>query len=134
MHTVSRQDYSAEQLDAWAPRHVDEAAWDQSFQEHDTIVAWKDNRIVGFGDIRADGYLDRLYVHALYQRQGIGTAICRYLENTYAGTIRTDASITAKGFFLQRGYHVIKAQEVERRGVTMKNFRMEKIRWIRHIV
>lgn len=32
--------------------------------------AEQNGQIVGFGDISWDGYLDRLYVHARFQRQG----------------------------------------------------------------
>lgn len=36
------------------------------------------------------------------------------------------ASRTARPFFEQRGYRVLAEQQVERRGVTLTNFRMEK--------
>ena len=55
--------------------------------------------LVGFGDIDKTGYLDRLFVHADYQRKGIATAICNQLEQAVQGNITTDASITAKPFF-----------------------------------
>lgn len=63
VHTVNAQDYTPEQLDAWADGRVDLDAWDQSFRAHTTLVAVDGGRIVGFGDMAADGYLDRLYVH-----------------------------------------------------------------------
>ena len=85
------------------------------------------NRIVGFGDIDKTGYLDRLYIHKDYQRKGIAAALCDRLEQANNITkIITHASITAKGFFEKRGYVVLKAQEVERRGVKLKNFVMKK--------
>jgi putative acetyltransferase len=40
--------------------------------------------------------------------------------------ITTYASITEKSFFLCRGYHVIRKQEVMRHGVTLSNYFMEK--------
>lgn len=46
------------------------AAWNRSFWEHTTWIAEQNGQIVGFGDISWDGYLDRLYVHARFQRQG----------------------------------------------------------------
>ena len=73
------------------------------------------------------GYLDRLFVHKNHQRQGIATAICDELERAAIGKqITTHASITAKGFFLRRGYRVVKKQEVMRCGVLLTNFLMEK--------
>lgn len=75
VHTVNASDYTREQLDAWATGQVDLQAWDRSFREHRTIVATVDGMIVGFGDMDRTGYLDRLYVHKDYQRQGIASLI-----------------------------------------------------------
>ena len=63
VHTVNARDYTPAQLDAWATGEVDLAAWDQSFQEHTSLVAEENGVIVGFGDMDETGYLDRLYVH-----------------------------------------------------------------------
>ena len=82
--------------------------------------------IVGFGDMASDGYLDRLYVHADHQGQGIATALCDRLEQAVQGPITTHASITARPFFEKRGYAVIKEQTVERQGVALTNFVMIK--------
>ena len=86
------------------------------------------SRIVGFGDIDKTGYLDRLFVHADYQGKGIATGICNQLEQTIQGNITTHSSITAKPFFEKRGYRVIKEQQVERQGIFLANFIMEKDR------
>ena len=50
---------------------IDLKQWDQSFRKHYSLVALDDGKIVGFGDINETGYLDRLYVHADYQGEGI---------------------------------------------------------------
>ena len=44
------------------------------------------------------------------------------------GNILVHASITARPFFEKRGYRVIKEQKVERQGVLLTNFVMEKER------
>ena len=127
VHSVNAQDYTREQLDAWATGEVDSQAWDESFRTHRTIVATENGAIVSFGDMDETGYLDRLYVHKDYQGQGIASAICDELERFTAGkTFTTHASITAKLFFQHRGYHVVRKQEVIRRGVALTNFVMEK--------
>lgn len=133
VHAVNAKDYSKAQLDAWAPldgsssRVVLLDNWNTSFLLHHTVVAVENNLIVGFGDISTEGYLDRLFVHKDYQRHGIATAICNDLENYVSGKkVTTHASITAKPFFLKRGYKLVKEQNVIRHGVILTNFLMEK--------
>lgn len=98
---------------------------DRSTASGDTRARRK--KIVGFADMDRTGYLDRLYVHKDYQRMGIASALCGRLESA-AETERfvTHASVTARPFFETRGYKVIKEQLVERKGVLLKNYVMEK--------
>ena len=129
VHNVNAEDYTKEQLDVWANGNADLEEWDKSFLEHYTIVAVKNKIIVGFGDIDRIGYLDRLYVHKDFQRIGIASAICQWLEDKIrSNQYVTHASITARPFFESIGYIVIKQQQVERQGVFMTNFVMEKVR------
>ena len=78
VHTVDAKDYTKEQLDAWATGKIDLEKWNQSFQEHYSIVAVDGEITIGFGDIDKTGYLDRLYVHKDYQGKGVAT-ICTNL-------------------------------------------------------
>lgn len=128
VHTVNVKDYTKEQLNVWATGIVDLEKWNQSFEEHYSLVATDGEVIIGFGDINKAGYLDRLYVHSDYQRKGIATAICNQLEQAVQGSIVTHASITARPFFEKRGYRVIEEQQVERQGIFLINFVMEKER------
>ena len=128
VHTVNAKDYTKEQLSVWAKKELDLAIWNSSLLSHNSYVAEINNTIVGFGDIDETGYLDRLFVHKDYQRQGIGTLICNKLESVIKiDTISVHASITAKPFFENRGYKIIKLQEVEREGLLLKNYIMTKI-------
>ena len=128
VHTVNAKDYSKEQLDAWAPKNPNLEKWNISFQNHTSVIAVEDNTVIGFGDIDKSGYLDRLYVHKDYQRRGAATLICNYLEESVKGNITTHASITAKPFFFFFLYKTVKKQSVERNGVTLTNYVMEKER------
>ena len=51
VHNVNAKDYTKEQLAVWATGNVNLNEWDKSFLEHFTIVAVKNEIIVGFGDI-----------------------------------------------------------------------------------
>lgn len=127
VHNVNAKDYTQEQLDVWATGNVNLEKWNKSFLEHYTIVAINDEIIVGFGDIDKTGYLDRLFVHKDYQKQGIASIMCNELEQSVKGNkITTYASITAKPFFEQRGYKVIREQQVIRNGISLTNYVMTK--------
>lgn len=129
VHQVCRRDYTKEQLWAWADGKPDSEAWGSSLKAHETVTAWLGESLAGFGDLDGD-YLDRLYVHKNYQGLGIGSRIVRELEGRAARAgqrrVRTHASLTARPFFEARGYRVQKEQQVERKGVGLTNFVMEK--------
>lgn len=128
VHNVNAKDYTKEQLNVWATGQIDLEKWNESLQEHFSVVAVDDEIIVGFGDIDKTGYLDRLFVHADYQGKGIATAICNQLEQAVKGNLTTHDSITAKPFFEKRGYKLVKEQQVERQGIFLTNFCMKKNR------
>ena len=127
VQSVNVGDYTKEQLDVWAPGRIDREAWNVSFLAHYTLVAGADEKIIGFGDIDAEGYLDRLFVHKDYQKRGVATALCNVLERVVRErNITAHVSITARPFFEHRGYRVIKAQQVSRQGIFLTNYVMEK--------
>ena len=136
-HAACRDAYAPEQLDAWAPRLAGEeaaareAGWAVSLAAHRTLVAVCAGEAVGFADLdEAVGYLDRLYVLPAFRGQGIASALTGALEAQArsAGRTRilTHASLTARPFFERRGYRAVRRQTVERYGVTMDNFLMDK--------
>ncbi|CAH2213238.1 GNAT family N-acetyltransferase [Tepidibacter aestuarii] len=128
VHSINSKDYTEKQLNVWAPKDID--LWDKSFLKNYTIVFAINDTIVGFGDLSLSGYLDRLFVHKNYQKQGIAKEIVEELEmyakNIGLTIITTQASITAKPFFEKQGYHVIKEQQIERKGQFLINYKMEK--------
>lgn len=127
VHTVNARDYTNRQLKVWATGTVDLEAWNRSFLEHVTVVAVEGGRIVGFGDMDQDGYLDRLYVHREEQGKGVATAICDRLEQMVCSeSFVTHASITAKPFFEKRGYQTVREQTVIRQGTGLTNYVMIK--------
>ena len=126
VHATCVGDYSPAQLSAWATGEIDEDSWHARYSASYTLIALQEDKIIGFGNMDSN-YLDMLYVHKDHQRQGVATALCDALEKAAAGNVITvHASITAKPFFEQRGYHVISSQTVICRGVEMINYIMEK--------
>ncbi len=129
VHTVCREDYSQRELDAWAPEKIDLAAWNKSLRESLCVVATAGGEIVGFANL-ADDMLDRVYVHHDWLRRGVGTRMVTVLERAAKKRgireLFTDASITARPFFLAMGYRVVTPQKVARNGVVLTNYRMKK--------
>lgn len=125
VHAVT--EYTPRQRQAWATGTVDLDAWNRSFLSHRTVIAELNGWLAGFGDMDETGYLDRLYVHPDCQHRGVATAICDALEHGCpAERFTTHASLTARPFFAARGYRVVKEQQVERQGILLTNFVMEK--------
>ena len=130
VHEVCSQDYTKEQLDAWAPLHPDILRWERALNKNHTLVVEDQGCVVGFGDVGETGYIDRLYVKREYLRKGIGSQLVGRLEK-YAKTkgdvfINTAASITSKPFFEALGYQLIQEQVIERRGIRIRCYLMEK--------
>ena len=130
VHTINAGDYTPEQLDAWTGSRMDREAWDASLRSHHSLVAEKAGKIIGFDDMDTTGYLDRLYVHKDSQWQGVASALCGCLEEWVwekgGRLVTTQASITARPFFERRGYCLLREQQVERQGLLLTNYVMEK--------
>ncbi|PHM09779.1 GNAT family N-acetyltransferase [Nostoc sp. 'Peltigera malacea cyanobiont' DB3992] len=129
IHEVNIHDYTKEQVAAWAPANMDIEVWIKSLGSKFTYVAEED-KIIGFGELEANGHIDRFYCHKDFQRKGVGKKILEQIElkanSLGVEKLFTEASITAKPFFESQGFIVIKKQEVERRGQKLINFVMEK--------
>ena len=126
VHTLCRADYTPAQLAAWAPADLDSAPWARRLQCQTFLLAEEDGALLGFAS-REEDYLDLLYVHPRHAHWGVGTVLCDVLERQYTGRrITVHASITARPFFTRRGYRTVKRQQVERRGVVLTNYLMEK--------
>lgn len=123
---VCKDDYTPRQLRTWMSGCDDLEAWNASLLANCALIAEEDGRIIGFGDIDENGYLDRLFVHKDHQGEGIGTALCGALEALAPGGVSTHASITARPFFEARGYIVEEENIVERDGETLINYLMKK--------
>ena len=79
--------------------------------------------------MEASGELERQYVDKDCQGRGVASAICAWLERrSAAAEYITHASLTARPFLERRGWQAVREQEVERRGVWLKNVVMRKRR------
>ncbi len=131
VHEIARADYTLAQLDAWAPRQYDGAAWAARMQGIQPFVAKRGGHIVGYADVQPEGYIDHFFVIASAARTGVGTLLMRRIHETAVQRgvplLTSHVSITARPFFEKFGFEVVAPQTVTVRGVAMTNFRMRGV-------
>lgn len=128
---VNRADYAQEQVEAWAPRILATSFWGQRLAQKDVLVVEDDHAaLTAFATLESTGYIDFFFCRHDLVGQGVGTLLYQELEaRARQGSIVrlfTQASLTARPFFERRGFHSIRSQQVEIRGVKLRNDVMEK--------
>ena len=121
--------YTEEQRMAWMPVAPEGEAWRERLADTDTVVAEREGELVGFMNL--DGtYLDLAFVLPEVKGQGVSDALyavllARALVKGHQ-CLTVDASEGAKSFFLRMGWRLIARQKIEKQGVMLHNYRMEK--------
>ncbi len=130
VHAVNLGDYSPEQVRAWAPDLPDPATGHERMSGRHTLVADEAGEVVGFAELEDDGHLDMLYCRADAVGRGVGSLLYEAVEERARGRglgrISTEASITARPFFVRHGFAVLRRNTVWRQGTALTNFSMEK--------
>lgn len=127
---VASDDYDVDQVAAWTSRAEDEAAFAARLGSQLTIVATIEGEAAGFASLRGADHLDMLYVHPDAIGQGVATTLVDALERLSAARgaklLNVDASDTAEGFFVSRGYRAQRRNSLEIDGVWLANTTMTK--------
>jgi len=127
---INSKDYSDLQVQKWASRADNSNKWRDRIRHQYFLVAEKDDQIIGFGSINKEAYLDTLFVHKDYQKEGVGSAILQVLlahtRNTGKPEVYTEASLTARPFLEKHGFRTKRPQQKVRDGVVFVNFAMIK--------
>jgi putative acetyltransferase len=130
IHEINIHDYTQEQVNAWAPEDMNYEGWHKRLQAKLPYIAENNGEIVGFGELDPDGHIDFFYCHSKYQRNGIGSKLLSHIENIAKlreiKRLYVEASITAKPFFENQGFSIVREQQVKCRGVMLRNYVMEK--------
>jgi putative acetyltransferase len=127
---VNINDYTQEQVDDWSYWHSAIDKWQHGIW-HDFFVKAVDGiKIIGFGSLREDGYLDYLFTQKDYQHRGVGRGLYEKLEKMAISrrhrSIYSDVSITAKSFFENLGFEVEHEQLKKSHYLELVNYRMRK--------
>ena len=128
---VNCRDYSPVQIAAWASDEIDPDKWSAAFAGRFVVVAEDAGRLAGFTELETNGHIDRFYVSADHQGQGIGRGLMAAVvaEARRLGLVRlfVEVSITARPFFESQGFAMLAPQVVVLRGVEFVNYRMERM-------
>ncbi len=127
---ICKADYNETQINVWVSGIENKKRWADIIENQLVWVSYKNEKITGFITLANGNYIDFLYVHKNYQRQGIARKLYQLVEaeaqKQGENHFTSDVSKTACPFFESVGFNVIKEQTFEKKGVLMTNFKMAK--------
>jgi putative acetyltransferase len=128
IHQLAAEDYSPQQLAAWAPQQIDLEKWATRMRGISPFIAQVNSKPVGYADVQPNGYIDHFFVSPTVARRGVGTSLMRHIHQQANALQLTrlfsDVSITARPFFEHFDFAVEKTQSVSINGIALTNYRM----------
>jgi putative acetyltransferase len=125
IHLVASRDYTPEQVQAWAPRDLNEDLWARKMREINPFVADLNGELVGYADVQSSGYIDHFFVSGKHPRRGIGSLLMEKIlvEAASVGIplLSSNVSRTAQPFFQRFGFVIAEKRNPEIRGVVVPN-------------
>jgi N-acetylglutamate synthase-like GNAT family acetyltransferase len=126
--TIGR-DYTSKQVERWAPDHMP-AEWTEGISQKNPFVAEHEGMIVGFAELEPNGHIDRFYCHSDWQRKGDGKQLYQAIEEEACrmkiDLIFAEVSVTAREFFLSRGFEIVLEENNIICDAPAKRFQMQK--------
>ena len=130
IHRGTADVYSAVQRQAWAGARPDTDGWRNRFVGVQGFAAETAGQLLGFMTIDETGYIDLAFVSPDVMGQGIGRklyeAVEQHARELGVAALSTHASKKARPFFERMGWSVDYTQTVEKRDVTLTNYKMSK--------
>jgi putative acetyltransferase len=131
IHKVNCKDYSEAQIAAWSLTASVIERWEKAIAEQYFLKAMLGEQLVGFASLCEDGYLDFMYVHHEHQGKGIAKMLLNAIEQQAfvwnLKRIYVHVSLTARPFFLSKGYLIVETYIKHYRGVDFDDCTMEKL-------
>ncbi len=130
VHSVCNGDYTEAELSAWAPQKFDTNKFRSALDGCFNIVMIEKRKIIGFLSMEQDGYINRVYTHKDFLRQGIATQLMlkaeSYAKDHGVYELKLDSSKTAENFYLKMGFTECGISTNECNGVVFRNKTMIK--------
>lgn len=130
IQSVCKPDYTRKQIEIWTSTIEKVNSWTHKIETQYFLIAELGNKMVGYASLDGNNYLDFLYVHKDYQRQGIAKRLYDEIEkearNRGSKNLSADVSKTAKSFFEKMGFETVAKRANTIRGITLVNFKMKK--------
>jgi len=130
VHEGTRSAYTYVQRLAWGGETIDLDRWKARVEASSGFIAEVDGEPVGVLTIDLTGYVELAYVLPTATKRGVGTALLgsaeRWAQDKGATRLTTEASLIARPFFLKNGWLVMEEERVERKGVLLTRFKMQK--------
>lgn len=130
VHQLAASHYDLQQRLAWAPLQADMPFWQQRLAGLQVLLAEDAQGLLGFIGYAADGHIDLLFCAPQAARRGVASALYiaaqKRLRALGLSRLYTEASLLAQPFFLSHGFAVIEEQEVQRDGISLRRYRMQK--------
>lgn len=131
INQVCKKDYNKQQIDVWTSSIHNQEYWIEILRHQHVLIAQNQEQIIGYCTLKNGNHIDHLFVHKDFQRQGIALNLYNAIENEAKNLQQTklaaDVSLTAKAFFKNMGFKILKEQKVLKKGVELINFKMERI-------
>lgn len=127
---LTGDDYSEAQQEAWAASADDEAGFAGKLAKQLTLVVTLEGSPAGFASLEGKEKIGMLYVHPAAAGQGAAAMLVDALEKLAgsrgAAKLSVDASDTAYGFFVKRGYAAQQRNSVTVGDEWLANTTMQK--------
>ena len=130
IHEIAINDYTPEQINAWAPHSIDTDLWANRMRRISPFVVEAEGKAIAYADVQPSGYIDHFFVSHPVARQGVGTALMNYIHEIAhekkIEALSSNVSRTAQPFFQRFGFVIVEQRSPSIRGVVVPNAFMNK--------
>ncbi len=130
VHELACKDYTAEQLEAWAPEAYELIPWAERIRGTPPFIVDASGAVAGYAVLLEDGTIDQFFVAAAFSGQGVARMLMTHIHQQASrraiAELHAEVSLTAEPFFLLSGFEVAHRHRLARADVSLSYARMSK--------